>query len=114
MRPMGRWLSDRGYSVVGPRWPGHGTTWEDLGEHSWGEWKGATGDALDDLASRCACVVAVGLSVGGGMVLHLAATRPEQVQGVVAVNALVRRPELAFAPLAARVVGSVKAVGNDI
>jgi carboxylesterase len=115
MRPFGRWLSERGFSVAGPRWPGHGTAnWEDLAGHPWGEWERATGDALAELSSRCACVVAVGLSVGGGMVLHLAATRPEQVQGVVAINALVRRPELALAPLLSRVVGSVKAVGNDI
>jgi len=114
MRPMGRWLSERGFSVVGPRWPGHGTTWDELGEHTWVEWERATGDALAELASRCTCVVAVGLSVGGGMVLHLAATRPELAQGVVAINAMVRRPELVLAPLLSRFVGSVKAVGNDI
>jgi carboxylesterase len=114
MRPMGEWLAERGFSVVGPRWPGHGTAWQDLGAHAWTEWERTSADALTELASRSTTVLAAGLSVGGAMALHLAARHPERIDGVVAINALVRRPDLNLAPLMAPFVRSVKAVGNDI
>ena len=114
MRPMGDWLASEGFSVVGPRWPGHGTTWTDLASVTWRDWERASETALLDLASRTTHVVAVGLSVGGAMVLHLAARHPAVVRGVVAVNGLVRRPELVFAPVLSGLVRSVKGVGNDI
>jgi carboxylesterase len=114
MRPMGEWLAGQGFAVVGPRWPGHGTTWKDLASVTWRDWERTTEAALLELTSRCSDVVAVGLSVGGAMVLHVAVKHPELVRGVVAVNALVRRPELIFTPVLRRVVGSVKGVGNDI
>jgi carboxylesterase len=111
---MGEWLADQGFSVVGPRWPGHGTTWQDLGEHTWREWERATQDGLDELGSRCSSVIGAGLSAGAAMILHLAVRRPERLAGVVAINALVRRPDLALAPLLGLFVRSVKGVGNDI
>jgi carboxylesterase len=114
MRPMGEWLAQRGVSAVGPRWPGHGTAWQDLGSVTWRDLEAESSAALEDMAARCTDVVVVGLSVGGAMALHLAATRPNLVRGVVAINALVRRPDLVLAPLLRRVVGSVKGVGNDI
>jgi carboxylesterase len=114
MRPMGEWLAGQGFSVVGPRWPGHGTNWQDMGAHGWREWERTSDDALAELASRSSTVVAAGLSVGGAMVLHLAARHPDRVDGVVAINALVRRPELGLMPLIAPFLRSVKSVGNDI
>jgi carboxylesterase len=114
MRPMGRWLADHGISVVGPRLPGHGTTWEDLEGARWQDWEREAEAALLDLAGRCPRVIAVGLSMGGAMVLHLGAKHPDTVKGVVAINPDVRRPELALAPLARLFTRTSKGVGNDI
>jgi carboxylesterase len=114
MRPMGRWLADRGISVVGPRLPGHGTSWEDLEGTTWQDWERESEAALLDLADRCSAVIAVGLSMGGAMVLHLAAKHPDKMRGVVAVNPDVRRPELVFVPLVRLFTRTTKGVGNDI
>jgi carboxylesterase len=111
---MGRWLADHGISVVGPRLPGHGTTWEDLEGTTWQDWERASEEALLDLAGRCSTVVALGLSMGGAMVLHLGAKHPDKVKGVVTVNPDVRRPELTLAPLIRLFTRTRKGVGNDI
>jgi carboxylesterase len=111
---MGRWLADRGISVVGPRLPGHGTSWEDLEGTTWQDWERESEAALLDLADRCSAVIAVGLSMGGAMVLHLAAKHPDKMRGVVAVNPDVRRPELVFVPLVRLFTRTTKGVGNDI
>ena len=114
MRPMGQWLSERGCTVIGPRLPGHGTSWEDLETRSWQDWERESEAALYDLAKRCSDVIAVGLSVGGAMVLHLTAKHPGELRGVVAINALVRRPDLNFASFGRLFTRTVKGVGNDI
>lgn len=114
MRPMGRWLAERGISVVGPRLPGHGTSWEDLEGTTWQDWERESEAALIDLAVRCTAVIAVGLSMGGAMVLHLGAKHPDKLRGVVAVNPDVRRPELALVPLLRLFTRTTKGVGNDI
>jgi len=114
MRPMGEWLAQQGLSVVGPRLPGHGTTWEDLEGTTWHDWEGESERALLELSGRCSTVVAVGLSMGGAMVLHLAAKHPDKVSGVVAVNSLVYRPDLMFTPVARLFTRTVKGVGNDV
>jgi carboxylesterase len=114
MRPMGRWLADHGVSTLGPRLPGHGTTWQDLEGTTWRDWEGEAEAALLDLAERCAAVIAVGLSMGGAMVLHLASKHPDKLKGVVAVNPDGRRPELALAPVLRLFTRTAKGVGNDI
>jgi carboxylesterase len=114
MRPMGQWLSEHGISSVGPRLPGHGTTWEDLEGTTWQDWERESESALTDLASRCSPVIAVGLSMGGAMVIHLAAKHPDLVKGVVTINGDIHRPELAAAPLLRLISRSRKGVVNDI
>jgi carboxylesterase len=114
MRPFGEWLAARGVAVIGPRLPGHGTSWEDLEGTTWRDWAGEAEAALADLSARCSTVVAVGLSMGGAMVLHLGAKYPDKLKGVVAVNPDVLRPELRLAPLVRLVMRTSKGVGNDI
>jgi carboxylesterase len=114
MRPFGEWLAARGVAVIGPRLPGHGTRWEDLEGTTWRDWEAEAEAALADMAARCSTLVAVGLSMGGAMVLHLGAKHPDKLKGVVAVNPDVRRPELLLAPLARLFMRTSKGVGNDI
>jgi carboxylesterase len=114
MRPFGEWLSQRGVSVVAPRLPGHGTSWEELETTTWRDWERESEAGLAELSASCADVVAVGLSMGGALVLHLAARLPGKLRGVVVINGLIRRPDLTFAPAVRLFARSVKGVGNDI
>jgi carboxylesterase len=114
MRPFGEWLAERGISVIGPRLPGHGTSWEDLETTTWLDWEREAHTALMDLRSRCHTVIAVGLSMGGALVLHLGAKHPDHLDGVAVINVDIRRPELALAPLARLFMRTSKGVGNDI
>jgi carboxylesterase len=114
MRPFGEWLAARGFSAVGPRLPGHGTSWEDLEATTWAHWEEESERNLLDLSGRCRVVVAVGLSMGGALVLHLAAKHPGTLHGVVVVNPIIRRPELRLAPLARVFMRTRKGLGNDI
>lgn len=114
MRPMGEWLSAQGISVVGPRLPGHGTHWEDLEKRTWPEWEREAESALEDIASRSSTTIGVGLSMGGAMILHLAAKHPQRFDGIVVINCDLIRPQLALARVLKRFVRSIKGVGNDI
>jgi carboxylesterase len=114
LRPMGESLAARGHTMVCPRLPGHGTTWQDLETRRWTEWTGEAGRALVDLAARSDGVVVAGLSVGAAIAFHLAARRPDLVGGVVAVNPYLREPRLAFAPLVRLLRRTVEGIGNDI
>ncbi len=114
MRPMAAWLTERGFSVVAPLLPGHGTSWEDLEGVTMEDWEGEAESALSRLAARCETVIAVGLSMGGAMVLHVAARHPDKLAGAAVINPDVRRPNLALAPLLRLFTRSLKGVGNDI
>jgi carboxylesterase len=114
MRPMGEWLSQHGISTVGPRLPGHGTSWEDLERTTWRDWEAEAEAALAELAGRCSSLVVVGLSMGGCMALHMGAKHGGSLKGVVCVNPDIRRPELALAGFIRLFTRSTKGVGNDI
>jgi carboxylesterase len=107
-------LAARGHAVSCPRYPGHGTKWEELAATTWEDWESAALGALDQLGGQCDVIVACGLSVGGAMALHLAVPRPDALHGVVAVNPYVRNWRIAFAPLVRPFHRVVKGVGDDI
>jgi carboxylesterase len=114
LRPMGEWLAERGYTVLCPRMPGHGTTWDDLEKRKWTEWTGEAERAFADIASRCQTVVAAGLSVGSALAFHLAAGQPDRLAGVVAISPYLVEPRLRFAPVVRLFRRTVKGIGNDI
>ena len=115
LRPMGEWLAAHGVSVAGPRLPGHGTDdWHDLASADWIDWEREALAGADDLGSRCRATILVGLSMGGGLALHLAAMQPARFAGVVAINPYVRDPRLLAAPVLKFARPSVRGVGNDI
>ncbi|WP_447646653.1 alpha/beta hydrolase [Nocardioides zeae] len=116
MRPWGEALAEAGYAVEVPRLPGHGTSWQEMNTTTWADWSGHLDRVLADLAARCDAVVVGGLSMGGGLVLSLAARHPGLVRGVLLVNPAVTSTnrQLLAAPLLQRVMGSVPAIGNDI
>jgi len=114
LRPLGEHLAARGHAVSCPRYPGHGTRWQELASTRWQDWESAAVRALEELSGRCEAVVACGLSVGGAMALHLSVRHREHLRGLVAINPYVRNWRLAFAPLVRPFHASVRGVGDDI
>ncbi len=113
-RPMAVWLAEQGLSVIAPRLPGHGTHWEDLARTTWTDWEAVAAGALADLSSRCADVCVVGVSMGGALALHLAATHPDDVRCVAVVNAYIHDPRLALAPVLRAFARTKRLKTNDI
>jgi carboxylesterase len=116
MVPWGRHLAEHGYAVSVPRLPGHGTTWQEMNRTGWQDWYAELDRALDKLRANCDRVVVGGLSMGGGLVLKLAADRGADVAGVMLVNAAVAssNKQLLAVPLLKRVIPSMPGIGNDI
>lgn len=114
LRPLGESLAARGHAISCPRYPGHGTTWAELGSTRWQDWESEALGALAELRRRCDVVVACGLSVGAAMALHVAVRLPDVLHGVVAINPYVRNWRIALASLVRPFHKAVKGVGDDI
>ena len=70
LRYFGESLHDRfGFTVSGPRLPGHGTSPDDMETTGYLDWLGAAETALQELAGRKSKVFVAGLSMGGVLTL---------------------------------------------
>ncbi len=76
MRLLGNYLHGKGYTVLGVRLAGHGTTPEDLNETVWADWYAAAEAACKKLFSICKEVMVAGLSMGGLLAIKIAAEFP--------------------------------------
>jgi carboxylesterase len=116
MRPWAEDLAARGYAVEMPLLPGHGTRWQDMNKVTWADWTTTVEGAFDKLAAENDAVIAVGLSLGGALVLRLAADREEELAGVVLVNAAVDtlRKDAVLLPFLKHVVPAFPGIRNDI
>ncbi|SDW46888.1 carboxylesterase [Marininema mesophilum] len=82
LSPLGRFLHKQGYTVHAPLLAGHGTTPEDMNTTTWPDWWKSTQEGYQRLKeSGVEEVIAIGLSMGGCLVLNLA--RTESLSGVV-------------------------------
>ncbi|OFX30301.1 MAG: hypothetical protein A2Z07_01550 [Armatimonadetes bacterium RBG_16_67_12] len=112
MVPMAEALAGDGYTVHVARLAGHGTSPEDLAHTSWQDWLTSAREALRALRARCRDVAIAGLSMGGALALHLAATeRPSAVVAMatpVRLRPLIRglmraaRPVIPYVPVVVR------------
>jgi carboxylesterase len=116
MKPWGRSLAERGYAVEVPLLPGHGTSWQDCNTVGWADWYAATSRVFDKLRAENDAVVVGGLSMGGSLVLRLAADHSDAVAGVVLVNPAVHttRLDVKALPVLKRLVPSMPGIANDI
>ena len=116
MRPWGEYLAANGLTVLGPRLPGHGTRWQEMNLTRWQDWYGEVERGFDKLRSRCDTVFVMGLSMGGTLALRLAEEKGDDLAGVVTVNPslLTMRKDAWALPYLAKVVPSIKAIGDDI
>ncbi len=116
MRPWAEFLAEQGYAVSMPLLPGHGTVWRDLNRTTWADWSSAVAKTFDALRATCDEVFLVGLSMGGGLSLRLAADRGDQVAGLVLVNPAIdtERKDVKLLPVLKHVVPAFPAIANDI
>lgn len=85
LRPLGKFLAGKGYTVKAPLLAGHGTTPEDMMRTGMKDWVKSAGDAYFYLKRKHEDVYVAGLSMGGSLALHLAARLP--VRGVISMCA---------------------------
>ncbi|MBB6626402.1 alpha/beta fold hydrolase [Nocardioides sp. KIGAM211] len=116
MKPWGEHLAALGYAVEVPRLPGHGTTWQEMNTTRWEDWYAEVSRAFDKLSTENDAVVLAGLSMGGALVLRLAADHPDRVSGVVVVNPAVatKRLDVKLLPVLKHLVPSFPGIVNDI
>lgn len=116
MRPWGEFLHSKGYTVRVPLLPGHGTVPEDLNRVKWQEWPAKVEFELSQLRKSCDLIFLVGLSMGGGTVLNVAASTDSAVAGIILVNPMIHVKgvpvELAF--FLSRFQKMRTSVGDDI
>jgi dicarboxylate--CoA ligase PimA len=80
-------LVNRGHVVLGVRLKGHGTSPWDLHGRDWQDWLTSVRRGFRIVSAYANKVCLVGFSLGGDLVLRLAAERPEKLAGVAAVCA---------------------------
>jgi carboxylesterase len=116
MRPWAESLAEQGYAVELPLLPGHGTRWQELNKVGWRDWCATLTASFDKLRAENDAVVVCGLSLGGALVLRLAADRPDEVAGVVLVNAAINttRIDVKALPALRFLVGAFPGIANDI
>lgn len=116
MRPWGEHLADAGLTVRAPRLPGHGTRWQDMNRTRFSDWYRELERSFDDLRARCETVFLMGLSMGGTLSLRLAEQRPDEVAGLVLVNASIASQDkrMRALPVLKHVVPTLPGIASDI
>ncbi len=116
MLPLGENLAAAGFTVVGPRLPGHGTTVKDMSTRTWQEWVDTADAALQDLLARCRKVFITGLSMGGTITLYLGEKYSDRIAGLMPINAAVfMNPALmSLVPVAKHILPTIPGIGSDI
>ncbi|MEA1972199.1 MAG: alpha/beta fold hydrolase [Candidatus Cloacimonadota bacterium] len=115
MRGMAERFAEKGFNVELPPLAGHGTKWQDLNKVTYHDWLDDLEKALSNLKERASKIFVFGLSLGGGLSLHLAGKHPE-LAGIIAINNVCKftSPVYWFVPLIRFITPSVKGVASDI
>jgi len=85
MRFLGDRLAAAGYTVLGIRLAGHGSTVEDMAAARWRDWVKDAASGVAELRRVCDRVIGIGLSMGGLLVLDLASKG--ELDALVTLNA---------------------------
>ncbi|MFI3186970.1 MAG: alpha/beta fold hydrolase, partial [Methylococcaceae bacterium] len=86
LRAYGDYLVKQGYTVLGIRLKGHGTSPEALRDQRWEDWYGCVQRGFNILKAHCSGIFVAGFSTGGALALKLAAEHYPELVGVVAVS----------------------------
>lgn len=84
LRPLGKQLAEQeGWTTLGIRLPGHGTTVEDLAQTNWPDWYLRSELALKELDQDYATIAVLGFSFGAALAFYLASKNNNFVSGVI-------------------------------
>jgi len=86
LRPLAELLARRGFAIELVRLPGHGTHFRDMMSTRYEDWRAEAAAGLARLAARTERVFALGLSMGGTLVLDLISQDPTLAAGAVVIN----------------------------
>lgn len=86
LRTYGEYLVGQGYTVMGVRLKGHGTSPYALRDQRWEDWYGCVQRGFKILNAHCSRIFVVGFSTGGALGLKLAAEQYPEIMGVTAVS----------------------------
>lgn len=98
MRLLGDHLHKLGYTVLGIRLPGHGTSPRELNETTWPMWYETAEQGFDRLHSCCSQVMVAGLSMGALLTMALTAQKPVQRAAFLAAPMFVQDKRAPFLP----------------
>jgi esterase/lipase len=102
LRGYGNYLAKQGYTVLGIRLKGHGTSPYALREQSWEGWYGNVRRGFDILKVYCQKIFIVGFSTGGALALTLGTKEDyPEIAGIIAVSVPLKyvNPALMLVPL---------------
>ncbi len=105
MHPLGEFLAEKGYSVLGVRLAGHGTKIEDMNRMHWEDWSNSVLDGWHLLKSLSDQIFLIGLSMGGVLALYHASFLPARgVIGMSTVYEVEPDPRLRILPWYSKMV----------
>lgn len=116
MRYLGEQLHAAGYTVIGPRLKGHGTSPEDMATTTAADWIASVDQALAELQKTCSQIFMTGLSMGGTLTLFTAASHADVIKGAIPINAVVQigKPDMAGLAFGVGLPDSVPGIGSDV
>ena len=86
LRSLGEYLAWQGLTVLGLRLPGHGTTLDDLEQTTAQQWLAAIDRGIGQLQQTCSHIFVIGNSLGGLLILAIAARRGQDLAGIVTIS----------------------------
>ncbi len=90
LRGYGRYLAEQGYTVLGIRLKGHGTSPYALRDLSFEQWFTSVQHGFNILKLYCPKLFVIGFSTGGALALNLAAENHPEIVGLVALSVPVK------------------------
>jgi carboxylesterase len=85
MRFLGERIAAEGWTVLGVRLSGHGSTPEDLSKTRWEDWVRDAENGVNELRQTCERIIGIGFSMGGLITLHMASKG--MLEGLITINA---------------------------
>lgn len=99
LRPLGDYLNVLGYTVLGVRLPGHGTSVEDLEQTTADDWYREAAKGAESLLKEFQEVFVAGLSMGGVMAIKIAASFPVKAAAIMSAPIFLPDKRIIFYPI---------------